>query len=83
MVDGAAASGYNSTVEMKMSKELKNQIKWLEAQVEALELELTLMRNDNKRLTEENEKLNKSLSNAAWAADAARNFYDNGRDGWN
>jgi regulator of replication initiation timing len=83
MVDGAAASGYNSTVRMKMSKELKNQIKWLEAQVEALELELTLMRNDNKRLTEENEKLNKSLSNAAWAADAARNFYDNGRDGWN
>jgi regulator of replication initiation timing len=83
MVDGAAASGYNSTVEMKMSKELKNQIKWLEAQVEALELELTRMRNDNKRLTEENEKLNKSLSNAGWAADAARNFYDNGRDGWN
>lgn len=83
MVDGAAASGYNSTVRMKMSKELKNQIKWLEAQVEALELELTRMRNDNKRLTEENEKLNKSLSKAAWAADAARNFYDNGRDGWN
>lgn len=63
--------------------ELLNQIKWLEAQVEALELELTRMRNDNKRLTEENEKLNKSLSKAAWAADAARNFYDNGRDGWN
>lgn len=63
--------------------DLIDQIKWLESQVEALELELSDMRNDNKRLTEENEKLKNSLSNAAWAADAARDFYDNGRDGWN
>lgn len=49
---------------------------WLEAQIEALELELAKLREENKKLREAN-------SNAGWAAEASRDYYDNGRDGWN
>lgn len=55
--------------------ELENDKKWLQEQIDALELELENLRNENKKLKESN-------SDASWAHENSRSYYDNGRDGW-
>lgn len=52
--------------------ELLDQIKWLEAQVEALELELSDARKENKELSEKTRKLQEAYSNASWSIENGR-----------
>jgi len=51
---------------------LDQKIKWLEAQVEALELELSDAREMIKELNQENRKLQEAYSNASWSIENGR-----------